>query len=69
VEANTVVEVLQKGYVYRGRLLRPSLVIVAVPPKGEEDAEAGEDGSGSDDLSGQEGEAGDKGTDEESPIN
>lgn len=29
----TVVEECQKGYLYRGRLLRPSLVVVAVPPE------------------------------------
>ena len=69
VEANTVVEVFQKGYLYRGRLLRPALVVVAVPPKGEEEAEGGEGGSGPDDLSGEQGEAEDKGQDEESPIN
>lgn len=40
-EANTVLEVYQKGYLYRGRLLRPSLVAVAVPP-----TKAGEDGNG-----------------------
>ncbi|HSG28423.1 MAG TPA: nucleotide exchange factor GrpE, partial [Candidatus Krumholzibacterium sp.] len=33
VDANTVLEVYQKGYLYRDRLLRPSLVVVAVPPK------------------------------------
>lgn len=69
VEANTVVEVFQKGYVYRGRLLRPSLVVVAVPAKGEEEAEGGGDGAGPDDLTGEEGTAGDPGIDEESPIN
>ena len=66
VDANTVMEVYQKGYLYRGRLLRPSLVVVAVPPKGEEEAKGEEDGPGSDDPS---GEAGDKGKDEEQPIN
>lgn len=36
---HTVVEVYQKGYLYRGRLLRPALVVVAVPPKEVEEAE------------------------------
>ncbi|MFQ5418099.1 MAG: nucleotide exchange factor GrpE [Myxococcota bacterium] len=40
VEPNTVVQVLQKGYQLRDRLLRPSRVIVAKEPEaaGEEDA-------------------------------
>jgi molecular chaperone GrpE len=63
VDANTVVEVFQKGYLYRSRLLRPSLVVVAVPPKGEEEEE-GAPGSDRPD-----GEAGDNGKDEEQPIN
>ena len=66
VEANTVVEVYQKGYLYRSRLLRPSLVVVAVPPKGEEEEEGEESAPGPDDPG---GEAGDKGEDEEQPIN
>jgi len=66
VEANTVVEVYQKGYLYRSRLLRPSLVVVAVPPKGEEEEEGEEGAPGPDDP---DGEAGDKGEDEEQPIN
>jgi len=37
--AATVVEECQKGYLYRGRLLRPSLVVVAVPPEGVEGSE------------------------------
>ena len=41
VAANTIVEVYQKGYTYRGRLLRPSLVVVAVPPKGDQGAKRG----------------------------
>ena len=65
-DANTVVEVYQKGYLYRGRLLRPSLVVVAVAPKGEEEAEGDEAPPGPDDPG---GEAGDKGEDEEKPIN
>lgn len=44
--ANTVVEVYRKGYVYRGRLLRPSLVVVAVPPKTEDNAEGQWGGDG-----------------------
>ena len=63
VDANTVVEVYQKGYLYRSRLLRPSLVVVAVPPKGEE-AEEGAPGSDDPDR-----EAGDNGENEEQPIN
>lgn len=66
VEANTVVEVFQKGYLYRSRLLRPSLVVVAVPPKGEEEAKGEEGVPGPDDP---DGEAGDKGKDEEQSIN
>ncbi len=43
---NTVVEVLQKGYLYRGRLLRPALVVVAVQPESAPEASApeGDDG-------------------------
>ena len=66
VEANTVVEVYEKGYLYRGRLLRPSLVVVAVAPKGEEEEEGEESAPGPDDPG---GEAGDKGEDEEQLIN
>jgi molecular chaperone GrpE len=66
VEANTVVEVYQKGYLYRGRLLRPALVVVAVPPKGEGEEEGEKVAPGPDDP---DGEAGDKGEDEEQPIN
>jgi molecular chaperone GrpE len=66
VEANTVLEVYQKGYLYRSRLLRPSLVVVAVPPKGEEEEEGEAGDPGPDDP---DGEAGDKGEDEEQPIN
>lgn len=67
--ANTVVEVYQKGYLYRGRLLRPSLVVVAVPPKGVEEAEEqgySEETSGSGGGDGT-GEGGDD--EEEQPIN
>jgi len=67
VEANTVLEVYQKGYLYRSRLLRPSLVVVAVSPKAKEEAEEEEGAPGPDDPGG--GEAGDKGEDEEQPIN
>lgn len=35
----TVLEECQKGYLYRGRLLRPSLVVVAVPPESGEGQE------------------------------
>ena len=66
VDANMVVEVYQKGYSYRDRLLRPSLVVVSVPPKGEEEAKEEEGVPGSEDLG---GEAGDKGEDEEQAIN
>lgn len=66
VEANTVVEVYEKGYLYRGRLLRPSLVVVAVAPNGEEEEKVEESLPGSDDPG---GEVGDKGEDEEQPIN
>jgi molecular chaperone GrpE len=66
VDANTVVEVYQKGYLYRDRLLRASLVVVSVPPKGEEEAKEEEGVPGSD---GPVGEAGDKGEDEEQAIN
>ncbi len=37
--AATVLEECQKGYLYRGRLLRPSLVVVAVPPESGEGKE------------------------------
>lgn len=39
VAANTVVEVLQKGYQLRDRLLRPARVIVATAPEDEEGEE------------------------------
>jgi molecular chaperone GrpE len=66
VDANTVVEVYQKGYTYRGRLLRPSLVVVSVSPKGEEKAaEAGD----VPDPDVREEESGDKSKDEEPPVN
>jgi hypothetical protein len=66
VDANTVVEVYQKGYLHRGRLLRPSLVVVAVPPQEEE--EAREEGDAPSPVAPSE-EAADKGKDEDPPIN
>ncbi len=36
-EDNTVVEELRRGYLYRGRLLRPAQVVVASRPKPKED--------------------------------
>jgi molecular chaperone GrpE len=36
IPPNTVIDVLQKGYQLRGRLLRPSRVVVACAPKGDE---------------------------------
>ena len=66
VDANTVVDVYQKGYLYRSRLLRPSLVVVSVAPKGEEETEGEEGAPGPDDPG---GEAGDRGEDEEQLIN
>jgi len=39
VPANTVIEVLQKGYQLRDRLLRPARVVVAKPTEDEEKAE------------------------------
>jgi len=45
VPANTVVQVLEKGYQLRGRLIRPSRVIVARGPEGSEDEENGEGGT------------------------
>ncbi len=37
VEENTVIGVLQKGYLSHGRLLRPAMVIVSKRPAGQED--------------------------------
>ena len=69
VEANTIVEVYQKGYVYRGRLLRPSLVVVAVPPKRGEEAE-GEQGAGqAEGPDGDNGQGDGRGEGEGQPIN
>jgi molecular chaperone GrpE len=47
-EPNRVLEEFQKGYTFRGRVVRPALVRVAVKP----DAETGERGSGGDGTSG-----------------
>jgi molecular chaperone GrpE len=69
VAANTIVEVYQKGYVYRGRLLRPSLVVVAVPPKRREEAEGEEGTEGAEGMDGGNGQGNGKGEDEEQPIN
>ena len=69
VAANTIVEVYQKGYVYRGRLLRPSLVVVAVPPKRDDEAEAEEDATGTEGLDKGNGQGSGKGEGEEQPIN
>lgn len=37
VDDNTVIGVLQKGYLFHGRLLRPAMVIVSKRPAGQED--------------------------------
>lgn len=37
VDENTVIGVLQKGYLLHGRLLRPAMVIVSKRPAGQED--------------------------------
>ena len=39
VPANTIVQVLEKGYQLRGRLVRPSRVIVAQPPEDKDQVE------------------------------
>ena len=41
VPPNTVLEVLQKGYVIHDRMIRPSRVIVSREPTAEEAAAAG----------------------------
>ena len=46
VQEPTVVEVLQKGYVLGERLIRPALVIVAVPAGSARKADAGESSEG-----------------------
>ena len=68
-EADTVVEVYQKGYLYRGRLLRPALVVVAVPPRGEEEKKGAEDADGSAAANGEKEGAGDEGKDGKTPAN
>ena len=42
VPANTIVEVLEKGYQLRGRLVRPSRVIVAQPPEDKDQVDENE---------------------------
>jgi molecular chaperone GrpE len=37
VDENTVIGVLQKGYLFHGRLLRPAMVIVSKRPAGQEE--------------------------------
>ena len=50
VPANTIVQVLEKGYQLRGRLVRPSRVIVAQPPEdkdqGDENEQDDQNGEG-----------------------
>jgi molecular chaperone GrpE len=41
VEPNTVIDVLQKGYLLRDRLVRPARVVVARAPEGDEDTGGG----------------------------
>jgi molecular chaperone GrpE len=48
VAPNTVIEELQKGYLLRGRLLRPSRVVVARAPDEEDGAETREEGGATD---------------------
>jgi molecular chaperone GrpE len=68
-EADTVVEVYQKGDLYRGRLLRPARVVVAVTPKGEDEKKGEEDAAGPAVPNGEKEGAGDKEKDEETPVN
>ena len=42
VPANTIVQVLEKGYQLRGRLVRPSRVIVAQPPEDKDQVDENE---------------------------
>lgn len=35
-DANTVVSVMQKGYLLNGRVLRPAMVVVSKPPSGQD---------------------------------
>lgn len=46
LQRDQVLEVLQKGYTLRGKLLRPALVVVGVPKKGESSEGSQEPGSG-----------------------
>ena len=43
VPANTIVQVLEKGYQLRGRLVRPSRVIVAQPPEDKDQVDENEE--------------------------
>jgi hypothetical protein len=43
VAPNTVLEVLQKGYQLRGRLLRPTRVVVAKPTAAAEESKVAEE--------------------------
>jgi hypothetical protein len=42
VPASTIVQVLEKGYQLRGRLVRPSRVIVAQPPEDKDQVDENE---------------------------
>jgi len=46
-EPNTVVQVLQKGYLLHERVLRPALVMVAKPKSEPESTKGGEQGASS----------------------
>ncbi len=60
---------LHQAYLYRGRLLRPALVVVAVPPRGEEEKKGAEDADGSAAANGEKEGAGDEGKDGKTPAN
>lgn len=45
-EPNTVINELQKGYLYHGRLLRPAMVVVSKRPESTEDQEEEGEGEG-----------------------
>ena len=47
VPPNTVLEVLQKGYLIRDRMVRPARVLVSRQPEGETSQRAGDEGAGS----------------------
>jgi len=47
VPPNTVLQVLQKGYLIRDRMVRPARVLVSREPEGEASRGAGDDGAGS----------------------